>query len=93
MKIYPIDVAKTVYQKALLSAGSGHAERPRIKLFGDGAYRGESRSVAARAHFQQRCMLIFVAGLGVSVLRSCVINAIFFSNFEMIKKRINAFDV
>lgn len=39
-QIYPIDVAKTVYQKALLSAGSGHAERPKIKVFEIGAYRG-----------------------------------------------------
>ncbi|KAK3690662.1 hypothetical protein LTR37_019030 [Vermiconidia calcicola] len=69
--IYPIDVAKTLYQKALLSAGSGHAVRPKIRISGVGAYRG----------------------LGVSVLRSCVINAIFFSNFEMIKKRINALEV
>ena len=34
-----------------------------------------------------------IPGLGVSVLRSCVINAIFFSNFEFLKKRINALDV
>jgi solute carrier family 25 (mitochondrial carnitine/acylcarnitine transporter), member 20/29 len=39
-QIYPIDVAKTVYQRALLSAGSGYAERPRIKFFEFGAYRG-----------------------------------------------------
>lgn len=32
-------------------------------------------------------------GLGVSVLRSCIINMIFFSNFEFIKKNINALDV
>ena len=40
MQIYPVDVAKTVYQKALLSAGTGHAERPKIKFFDVGAYRG-----------------------------------------------------
>lgn len=28
-------------------------------------------------------------GLGVSVMRSALINMIFFSNFELIKKRIN----
>ena len=42
VQIYPIDVAKTLYQKALLSAGSGHAERPKIKIFAFGAYRGKS---------------------------------------------------
>ncbi|TKA27148.1 hypothetical protein B0A50_04485 [Salinomyces thailandicus] len=68
--IYPIDVAKTVYQKRLLGAGSGHATRPSISFFQSGSYRG----------------------LGVSVLRSCIINMIFFSNFEMMKKRINALD-
>lgn len=68
--IYPVDVAKTVYQKALLSAGSGHAARPPIRFFAGGSYRG----------------------LGVSVLRSCIINMIFFSNFELMKKRINSMD-
>ena len=38
--IYPIDVTKTVYQKTLLSAGSGLAERPQIKFFQPGSYRG-----------------------------------------------------
>ncbi|WPH01009.1 Hypothetical protein R9X50_00384300 [Acrodontium crateriforme] len=69
--IYPVDVAKTVYQRALLGAGSGHAPRPAIKFFQMGSYRG----------------------LGVSVLRSCIINMIFFSNFELMKKRINALEV
>lgn len=69
--IYPIDVAKTLYQKALLSAGGTTAKRPPIKFFHFGSYRG----------------------LGVSVLRSCVVNMIFFSNFEMMKKRINVLDV
>ncbi|KAI5360076.1 Putative mitochondrial carrier protein [Septoria linicola] len=68
--IYPVDVAKTVYQKTLLSAGSGHAARPDIKFFAGGSYRG----------------------LGVSVLRSCIINMIFFSNFEFMKRKINALD-
>ncbi|KAK3071202.1 hypothetical protein LTR53_009052 [Teratosphaeriaceae sp. CCFEE 6253] len=68
--IYPVDVAKTVYQKALLSAGSSHVPRPPIRVLQAGAYKG----------------------LSVSVARSCLLNMIFFSNFEMIKKRINAFD-
>lgn len=29
-------------------------------------------------------------GLGVSMGRSCAVNAIFFSSFEFLKKRINA---
>ena len=40
--IYPVDVAKTLYQKALLSAGSAHVDRPPIRVFQAGAYRGES---------------------------------------------------
>lgn len=28
-------------------------------------------------------------GLGVSMGRSCVVNAVFFSSFEFLKKRIN----
>lgn len=39
--IYPVDVAKTVYQKALLSAEAGQAVRPKIKFFEFGSYRGE----------------------------------------------------
>lgn len=31
-------------------------------------------------------------GLGVSMSRSCVVNAIFFSSFEFIKKHINTLD-
>lgn len=31
-------------------------------------------------------------GLGVSMGRSCVVNAIFFSSFEFIKKQIKAMD-
>lgn len=31
-------------------------------------------------------------GLGVSMSRSCVVNAIFFSSFEFIKKRIKTLD-
>lgn len=34
-----------------------------------------------------------IIGLGVSVIRSCIINMIFFSNFELIKKQINALEV
>lgn len=32
------------------------------------------------------------SGLAVSVVRSCLLNMIFFSNFELIKKRINSLD-
>lgn len=90
-QIYPVDVAKTLYQKALLSAGSGYAERPKIQFFQYGSYRG----IKNETFFKKRSewlTYIFV-GLGVSVLRSCIINAIFFSNFEFLKKRINALDV
>lgn len=31
-------------------------------------------------------------GLGVSVARSCAVNAVFFSSFEFLKKRIKAMD-
>jgi hypothetical protein len=39
-QIYPVDVAKTMYQKALLAAGSGYAARPKIEFFLKGSYRG-----------------------------------------------------
>ena len=31
-------------------------------------------------------------GLGVSMARSCAVNAVFFSSFEFLKKRIKALD-
>jgi len=68
---YPIDVAKTVYQKALLASEGRHVPIPPIRFFNIGSYRG----------------------LGVSILRSAVINMLFFSGFELIKKRINALEV
>jgi solute carrier family 25 carnitine/acylcarnitine transporter 20/29 len=42
--IYPIDVAKTLYQKALLSANAKEAVRPPIKFFEFTSYRGELSS-------------------------------------------------
>ncbi|CAK4011096.1 Mitochondrial arginine transporter BAC2 [Lecanosticta acicola] len=71
MIIYPIDVAKTVYQKAAVSSGAEKVQRPVIKVLDRQAYRG----------------------LLVSVVRSCIINMIFFSNFEFVKKRVNALEV
>lgn len=38
--------------------------------------------------YADACVLLL--GLGVSMARSCVINTIFFSSFEWIKKHINA---
>lgn len=39
--IYPIDVAKTLYQKALLQAGKEVVVRPPINFFNFGSYRGK----------------------------------------------------
>lgn len=39
--IYPVDVAKTVYQKALLGAKPHEAVRPPIRFFHFGSYRGK----------------------------------------------------
>lgn len=92
--IYPVDVAKTVYQKALLSAGSSHVPRPAIQVFQAGAYRGMCGFCRCGSDGVVRFadLVLCLAGLGVSVARSCILNMIFFSNFEMVKKRINALD-
>jgi hypothetical protein len=42
-----------------------------------------------KIHFFQRNMY---RGLGVSMGRSCAVNAVFFSSFEFLKKRIKAWD-
>jgi hypothetical protein len=69
--IYPIDSAKSVYQRnSLLHSKGEKVPAPKIEFFKRHMYRG----------------------LGVSMGRSCVVNAIFFSSFEFIKKRIKKMD-
>ncbi|KAH6997191.1 mitochondrial carrier domain-containing protein [Ilyonectria destructans] len=70
--IYPIDSAKSIYQRnsLLYSKGQTVEPAPKIEFFKRHMYRG----------------------LGVSMSRSCVVNAIFFSSFEFIKKHINTLD-
>jgi hypothetical protein len=70
--IYPIDSAKSIYQRNALLRSKGEAVEapPKIEFFKRHMYRG----------------------LGVSMSRSCVVNAIFFSSFEFIKKRIKTMD-
>ncbi|KAG6023806.1 hypothetical protein E4U41_001925 [Claviceps citrina] len=70
--IYPIDSAKSIYQRNSLlhSRGEKVEPAPRIAFFKRHMYRG----------------------LGVSMSRSCLVNAIFFSSFEFVKKRIKTLD-
>ncbi|KAI9835591.1 MAG: hypothetical protein M1819_002042 [Sarea resinae] len=66
--IYPIDSAKSIYQRNCLThSASTKIDTPKIQFFNRRMYRG----------------------LGVSMGRSCLVNAIFFSSFEFIKKQIN----
>lgn len=70
--IYPIDSAKSIYQRNCLVQSEGEKARPapKIQFFNKRMYRG----------------------LGVSMVRSCVVNSVFFSAFEFAKKQINALD-
>ncbi|KAJ4215365.1 hypothetical protein NW759_009786 [Fusarium solani] len=70
--IYPIDSAKSIYQRnsLLYSKGQTVEPGPKIEFFKRHMYRG----------------------LGVSMTRSCVVNAIFFSSFEFIKKHIDSLE-
>jgi hypothetical protein len=70
--IYPIDSAKSIYQRNCLTAYEGRAAKkaPKIEFFNKRLYRG----------------------LGVSMGRSCLVNSIFFSSFEFVKKKINALE-
>ncbi|MCJ1299371.1 hypothetical protein MMC08_002163 [Hypocenomyce scalaris] len=71
LSVYPIDTAKSQYQRNCLSTGKGkHADVPKVEFFEKKMYRG----------------------LGVSMARSCIVNVIFFSSFEYIKKKINALE-
>lgn len=70
--IYPIDSAKSIYQRNCLMTCRGESVKkaPKIQFFNKRMYRG----------------------LGVSMGRSCVVNSIFFSSFEFVKKHINAME-
>ncbi|KAL8365674.1 hypothetical protein RB595_004469 [Gaeumannomyces hyphopodioides] len=69
--IYPIDSAKSIYQRnALMRSKGQRVETVKIQFFQRNMYRG----------------------LGVSMGRSCAVNAIFFSLFELAKKRIKTMD-
>jgi hypothetical protein len=70
--IYPIDSAKSIYQRNCLTHQKGDppVPLPRIQWFNRRMYRG----------------------IGVSMSRSCLVNAIFFSAFEFLKKNINALE-
>ncbi|KAB5582374.1 mitochondrial carrier protein [Coniochaeta sp. 2T2.1] len=69
--IYPIDSAKSIYQRDSLMHSKGE-KVPMVKI-----------------QFFRRQMY---RGLGVSMGRSCAVNAVFFSSFEFIKKHIKAMD-
>ncbi|KAL2155292.1 hypothetical protein VTH82DRAFT_33 [Thermothelomyces myriococcoides] len=69
--IYPVDSAKSIYQRNSLMYSKGERVEPvKIRFFQRNMYRG----------------------LGVSMGRSCAVNAVFFSSFEFLKKRIKAWD-
>ncbi|KAL0940766.1 mitochondrial carrier protein [Colletotrichum truncatum] len=70
--IYPIDSAKSIYQRnsLLYSKGQTVEPPPKIEFFKKQMYRG----------------------LGVSMGRSCAVNALFFSAFEFMKKHVNSLD-
>ncbi|KAI9804040.1 MAG: hypothetical protein M1833_000321 [Piccolia ochrophora] len=69
--IYPIDSAKSIYQRNCLTHGRDKiVKKTKIQFFNKRMYRG----------------------LGVSMARSCVLNATFFSSFELIKKWVNNLD-
>lgn len=51
--------------------------------------KGEMVEPAPKIEFFKRHMY---RGLGVSMSRSCVVNAIFFSSFEFVKKHIHQMD-
>ncbi|KAI5840657.1 mitochondrial carrier domain-containing protein [Morchella snyderi] len=67
--IYPIDSAKAIYQRDVLTHRPGEPlpKRP-FRFFNRRMYRG----------------------LGVSMTRSCLLNSVFFSSYEYIKRRVDS---
>lgn len=69
--IYPIDTAKTVYQRDGLMCFKGEKIKPvKIEVFKRDMWRGMS----------------------IAMFRSALVNAIFFSSYEALKKKIKAID-
>lgn len=87
-QIYPIDSAKSIYQRNCLTSEVGNTKKPKIQFFNRRMYRG-----MCLCPYNSMSGSQFLAGLGVSMGRSCVVNAIFFSAFEFMKKRINRLEV
>ncbi|PWW78733.1 mitochondrial carrier [Tuber magnatum] len=67
--VYPIDSAKSIYQRDVLTHRPGEAlpNRP--------------------FHFFNRRMY---RGLGVSMARTCIVNSVFWSTYEFIKRRVDS---
>lgn len=76
--IYPVDSAKAIYQRNALLAHVGK-----------GPPAGEAQQTTKVEWFSKR----MYRGLGISMLRSCLVNAMFFSGFEFLKKQINKVEV
>ncbi|KAI9657558.1 MAG: hypothetical protein M1831_004174 [Alyxoria varia] len=102
--IFPIDTAKSIYQRNILhktfpaaaaalppeeSPFPAETEQEAKAKFSEGKSRSGKVYRPPIQFFNRR----MYRGIGVSMSRSCVINAIFFSVFEGMKKYINGLDV
>ena len=93
-QIYPLDSAKSQHQRNVLSRPPrvpGAPRLPRLKeppvaWFSFSMYRGQCAKRERFAHHTN-----YDLGLGVSMGRSMVLNAIFFYLFEKTQKKISAF--
>ncbi|KAG0136570.1 mitochondrial carrier domain-containing protein [Tuber indicum] len=67
--VYPIDSAKSIYQRDVLTHRPGEAlpKRP-FRFFNRRMYRG----------------------LGVSMARTCIVNSVFWSTYELIKRKVDS---
>jgi solute carrier family 25 (mitochondrial carnitine/acylcarnitine transporter), member 20/29 len=101
LQIYPIDSAKSIYQRNCLSTQPGKTPTlPKIQFFKRRMYRGMLDKLFANtpsspppSPVEHGADVSSWKGLGVSMTRSAVINAVFFSVFELIKKRINRLEI
>lgn len=67
-----------------------HVKIPKVDYFHLAQYRGEYPRTDPPC-IQAVDYWVFPTGLGVSIARTCLTNAIFFSCFEFVKKKINQF--
>ena len=85
-QIYPVDSLKSIYQRDVLTHRPGIPLPKRPLRFSRRMYYRFSQQVSRL--FTEANMSTRYRGLGVSMTRSAMLNAVFFSSYEFIKRKV-----